>query len=86
MHLLFSRLESNYFASKMTEETHNRIIPDLFAVRLQKLEALRAAEDPFAANCEQSHTSADALASYKVQPMKTSRLFRWPGGFLSSAL
>lgn len=39
---------------------------DLFAVRLQKLEALRAAgKDPFAANCEQSHTSAEALAAFK---------------------
>ena len=38
---------------------------DLFAVRMQKLEQLReAGRNPFAANCEQDHTSAQALAAY----------------------
>ncbi len=38
---------------------------DLFAVRMQKLEQLReAGRNPFAANCEQDHTSTQALAAY----------------------
>ena len=39
-----------------TEDTH-----DLFAVRKAKLDALRdVGEDPFASNCDQSHTSIQA--------------------------
>ncbi len=39
---------------------------DLYAVRLQKLENLCAAgRNPFAANCEQAHTSAEAIKLYK---------------------
>ena len=39
---------------------------DLFAVRLQKLEALRkSGKDPFSANWEQTHTSKDVVALYE---------------------
>jgi len=39
---------------------------DLYAVRLQKLQELCAeGRNPFAANCEQSHTSAEAIALYQ---------------------
>lgn len=39
---------------------------DLYAVRLQKLEELRnEGRNPFAANCEQSHSSKEALAAYE---------------------
>lgn len=39
---------------------------DLYAVRLQKLEELCAlGRNPFAANCEQTHTSAEAVALYQ---------------------
>ncbi len=38
---------------------------DLYAVRLQKLEALCAeGRNPFAANCEQTHTSAEAIGLF----------------------
>ena len=38
---------------------------DLYAVRLEKLKTLEAAgSNPFFANCEQSHTSVQAVASY----------------------
>ena len=39
---------------------------DLYAVRLQKLENLcKEGRNPFAANCEQTHTSVEAIKSYK---------------------
>ena len=38
---------------------------DLYAVRLQKLENLCVEGQPFMANCEQSHTSAEAVQLYK---------------------
>lgn len=47
-----------------TQQTDNQEdnTHDLYAVRMQKLEDLRArGEDPFRANCEQTHTSKEAL-------------------------
>ena len=42
------------------EDTH-----DLYAVRLNKLQAMREEGcDPFHENCEQTHTSAEAQAVY----------------------
>jgi lysyl-tRNA synthetase, class II len=41
------------------------ITHDQYAVRLKKLQDMRAAgSDPFRANCEQSHFSAEAIAAY----------------------
>lgn len=49
---------------------------DLYAVRLQKLEALCAAErNPFASNCEQSHSSTEAIAAYLEGEPEASQPF-----------
>lgn len=54
-------------ASIMTDQKANQDNShDLYAVRLQKLENLcKEGRNPFAANCEQSHTSAQATALYE---------------------
>jgi lysyl-tRNA synthetase class 2 len=47
--------------NETTDNSH-----DLYAVRLQKLEGLRSeGRDPFAANCAQTHTSAEAIKLYE---------------------
>ncbi len=44
-----------------TDNTH-----DLFAVRMEKLKTMEAeGKSPFFANCEQSHTSTQAVALYE---------------------
>lgn len=51
----------------MTDQTANSDNShDLYAVRLQKLEGLcKEGRNPFAANCAQTHTSAQAIQCYK---------------------
>lgn len=59
--------KSGRFRKKMSEENNTTVdnSHDLFAVRMSKLESMRAKGfDPFRANWNQSHTSKSAIALY----------------------
>lgn len=67
MHLPFASMHTQSRASVMTDQNANQDnTHDLYAVRLQKLENLcKEDRNPFAANCEQSHTSEEAIKLYE---------------------